>query len=81
MFTIIDLDEKRLQAAKSMGADAVIKVTSKDPKVVAAQVQEALGGRADASLECSGAPPSIRTAIYVSENTDQPLYSKIGYFR
>lgn len=53
--------------AKEMGADAVIKVTSKDPKVVAEQVQNGLGGRADITLECSGAPPSIRTAIFVGK--------------
>ena len=49
-----------------MGASAVIKVSSKDPKVTASQVEEVLEGPADITIECSGAPPSIRTAIYVS---------------
>lgn len=62
----LDLDEKRLQAAKEMGADAVVKVSSKDPKVITEQVKACFGGeRPDVTLECSGAPPSIRTAIYV----------------
>lgn len=61
-----DLDQSRLDFAKKMGADAVIKVTSRDPKDTAAQVEEALGQKSDVTIECSGAPPSIRTAIYVS---------------
>ena len=61
-----DLDQSRLDFAKTMGASAVIKVSSKDPKVTASQVEEVLEGLADITIECSGAPPSIRTAIYVS---------------
>ncbi|KAH3803706.1 hypothetical protein DPMN_131973 [Dreissena polymorpha] len=46
--------------AKEMGADCVVKVTSKDAKEVAAQVIEALGEKPDFTIECSGAPPSTR---------------------
>lgn len=61
-----DIDQKRLDFAKSMGADAIIKVASPDAKAIASQVEEVLGSLADVTIECSGAPPSIRTAIYVS---------------
>lgn len=64
-----DLDQSRLDFAKTMGASGVIKVSSKDPKVTAALVEEVLEGPADITIECSGAPPSIRTAIYVSTMT------------
>ncbi|KAK7116618.1 sorbitol dehydrogenase-like [Littorina saxatilis] len=65
---ITDLDQSRLDFAKTMGASAVIKVSSKDPKVTAAQVEEVLGEPADITIECSGAPPSIRTAIYATKS-------------
>ena len=55
-----------------MGADAIIKVTSRDPKDTSAAVEEALGEPADITIECTGAPPSIRSAIYVSSC---PLHS------
>lgn len=44
----------------------MVKVTSRDAKVTAQAVEEALGDKADISIECSGAAPSIQTAIYVS---------------
>nr|KAG5699578.1 hypothetical protein BaRGS_033774 [Batillaria attramentaria] len=54
----VDLDQSRLDFAKTMGADGVIKVTSRDPKETAAQVEEVLGEKADITIECSGAPPN-----------------------
>ncbi|XP_076465597.1 sorbitol dehydrogenase-like [Babylonia areolata] len=65
---ITDLDEKRLEFARQMGADHVIPVKSKDPKVTVTQVEEVLGEGADITIECSGAPPSIRTAIYATKS-------------
>jgi len=52
--------------AKDLGADFVLKITSKDPKEVATQIVECFGERPDIAIECSGAPSSARTAIYVS---------------
>ncbi|KAH3803654.1 hypothetical protein DPMN_131920 [Dreissena polymorpha] len=54
--------------AKEMGADCVVKVTSKDAKEVAAQVIEALGEKPDFTIVCSGAPPSTRTAIFATKS-------------
>ncbi|KAH3803612.1 sorbitol dehydrogenase-like isoform X1 [Dreissena polymorpha] len=65
---VTDIDEKRLVMAKEMGADCVVKVTSKDAKEVAAQVIEALGEKPDFTIECSGAPPSTRTAIFATKS-------------
>lgn len=63
-----DIDENRLTVAKQIGADHVVKVTSRDPKVTAQAIEEALGDKADITIECSGAAPSIQTAVYVSMN-------------
>ncbi|KAL8615952.1 hypothetical protein ACOMHN_034628 [Nucella lapillus] len=65
---ISDLDQSRLDFARKMGADHVIQVKSKEPKDTASLVEEALGEAADVTIECSGAPPSIRTAIYATKS-------------
>ena len=59
-----DLDEHRLQIAKSLGADFVFKVGGCDSKTLAKQI-EAEFGMADRTIECTGAESSIHTAIYV----------------
>jgi L-iditol 2-dehydrogenase len=52
--------------AKQLGADFVVKVTSKEPKEMAGQIEECFGEKPEITIECSGAPPSIKTAIFVS---------------
>ena len=54
--------------AKRIGADFTVQVTSRDPMVTVQAVEEALGDKADIAIECSGAAPSLRTAIYVSKS-------------
>ncbi len=61
-----DIDDHRLQTAKSMGADHVFKVTHKDHRGLADEIISTLGTRPDVSLECSGSDDSFNTAIYVS---------------
>lgn len=61
---ITDLDDQRLKIAKELGADFTVKVTSKDPRVVAQQIEACFGEKPSITIECSGAPPSVRTAIY-----------------
>eukprot|EP00128_Syssomonas_multiformis_P008003 Colp12_sorted_trinity150504_noHs@19368 len=61
---ITDLDEGRLAVAKRLGADHTFKVTRQDAKEFAANVAATLGGQADVAIECSGAEPAIRTAIF-----------------
>ncbi|XP_067665820.1 sorbitol dehydrogenase-like [Haliotis asinina] len=63
---ITDIDEKRLEFASKLGADYTFKVTSRDPAVTAQQIEETLGQPADKAIECSGATPSIWTAIYAT---------------
>lgn len=60
-----DIDEGRLRVAQQMGASYTVKVTTQDNRALAKQIEETLGCMPDRSIECSGAEPSIATAIYV----------------
>ena len=64
-FCTADIDEGRLKVAKEMGATYTLKVTSRDSRALADEVAAILGDRADCTIECSGAEPSVATAIYV----------------
>ena len=61
-----DISEHRLGVAKTMGADHIVHVTTRDAQAVAKLVEEAMGGMPDKTIECSGAEASIQTGIYVS---------------
>ncbi|XP_041362933.1 sorbitol dehydrogenase-like [Gigantopelta aegis] len=62
---VTDIDQTRLDFAKKLGADFTLKVT-KDPKETALQVEEVFGQPADITIECSGAPSSVKTAIFAT---------------
>ncbi|OWF40805.1 sorbitol dehydrogenase-like [Mizuhopecten yessoensis] len=64
---ITDIDDSRLEIAKTLGATHTVKVTSRDPEVVAKQVEDIMGDKAEITIECSGATPCVQTAIYVTE--------------
>ena len=64
-FLVSDIDEGRLRVAKEMGATYTLKVTSRDSLALAKEVESTLGCRPQQTIECSGAEPSIATAIYV----------------
>ena len=59
-----DLDENRLEFAKSLGADMTFKITSRDAKEVAALINREFG-QVDKTIECTGAESSVQTAVYV----------------
>ena len=64
---MLDLFESRLEMAKKMGADHVLKITKGDtPEDVAKIVAERLGDMPDRTIECTGAESAIQTGIYVS---------------
>lgn len=52
--------------AKKMGATYTLKVTSRDPMEMAQKIEELMDVMPEITIECSGATPSIQTAIYVS---------------
>ncbi|CAI8049829.1 Sorbitol dehydrogenase, partial [Geodia barretti] len=66
---ITDLDAGRLEVAKKLGADHVVQVSTRDSLQLSRIITEQLGCEPDQSIECSGAEPSIATAIYVRELT------------
>ena len=72
----VDLDENRLRVAKEMGATYTVKVTTRDSRALAKQIEDTLGCKPDRTIECSGAEPSIATAIYVSN----VMASLAGYY-
>lgn len=62
----IDLDAGRLEVAKQLGAAHTIQVKTRDTRLLAKHIEDTLGCKPDQSIECSGAQPSVATAIYVS---------------
>ncbi|XP_019627053.1 PREDICTED: sorbitol dehydrogenase-like [Branchiostoma belcheri] len=65
---ITDIDTKRLEVAKQMGADFPVHVTTRDGREVADQVVRALGCNPDVTVECSGAEPSVQTGIFATKS-------------
>lgn len=64
---ITDLDENRLKMAAELGADETLKITSRDGKEVADQIQQVFG-QADRTIECTGAESSIQTGIFATKS-------------
>jgi L-iditol 2-dehydrogenase len=62
---IADVDEHRLSVAKSLGADATVKVsTSTDDLAEEIElIQAAMGGDIDVSLDCAGFSKTMSTAL------------------
>ncbi len=48
-----------------MGASYTLKVTTRDGRALAKEIEATMGCQPDRTIECSGAEPSIATAIYV----------------
>lgn len=66
--TVTDIDKGRLNKAKELGADFVIKVDpKKDSKDLANKVIDSMGP-ADQTIECSGAEASFHAAIYATKS-------------
>ncbi len=80
MYFGVDIDDHRLSVAKAMGATYTVKVTTRDSRVMAEQIRSTLGCSPDHTLECSGAEPSIGTAIYVSQSILTPFQCSISQY-
>ncbi|GFN84553.1 ATP-binding cassette sub-family a member 3 [Plakobranchus ocellatus] len=65
---ISDIDERRLAFAKELGADHVINVRGKSPQDIAQEVEDSIGDKPNVTLECSGAPPSLSTAVFATRS-------------
>lgn len=72
-----DVDERRLQLARELGADYVINVQRESPEsLVASITQEGLG--ADVVYECSGAGPAVDQLLKLVRRRGR--YVQIGLF-
>ena len=70
LFLSQDLVEDRLKVAKEMGADHTIQITAKDSREMSQIITGQMECCPDKTIECSGAEPSIATAIYVGHTID-----------
>lgn len=61
----VDIVKQRLEVAKVMGADQVIKVDTKDSQKLANQIKDTMGVAPHITIECTGVESSVATAIYV----------------
>ncbi|XP_076817847.1 sorbitol dehydrogenase-like [Clavelina lepadiformis] len=66
---VTDLFQNRLDMAKKLGADYILKIErGKSPQDVAKQVEELLGVMPDRTIECTGAESAIQTGIYATKS-------------
>ena len=63
---VTDIDDFRLDYAKSQGADQVVNVLNKSEPDVAKEVSQLLGDRPDVTIECSGSDFSMRLGIHAT---------------
>ncbi|KAI9073710.1 hypothetical protein K1719_044334 [Acacia pycnantha] len=62
---IVDVDEHRLSVAKTLGADEIVKVSTKieDVNEEVAQIHKAMGSRVDVCFDCAGFNKTMTTAL------------------
>jgi len=76
---VSDLVEGRLEVAKELGADYVLKVDTKATgEELAKQVEEKLGVQPDVTIECSEAESSIKLAILATRSGGCVLLVGLG---
>jgi len=76
---VVDLVQGRLDVAKELGADFVIKIDTKaDVSVTAAEVEKLLGEKPNITIECSGAESSIKLAINATRSGGCVLLVGLG---
>ncbi|XP_023579838.1 sorbitol dehydrogenase [Octodon degus] len=63
---VTDLSASRLSKAKEVGADFVLQISQESPQEIARKVEELLGCKPEATIECTGAESAIQAGIYVS---------------
>jgi len=68
VFVCIDIVEQKLEVAKMMGADHVVKVNTNDSRKLANQIKDKIGVAPEIAIECTGVESSVATAIYVCMN-------------
>lgn len=64
---ITDIQESRLQVARTLGADVTVLADIKDPVKMAEKINEACSWLPDVTIECSGAPSSLQSAVFATK--------------
>ncbi|XP_071482458.1 sorbitol dehydrogenase-like [Diadema antillarum] len=64
---ITDLVQSRLDKAVQLGADHAVLVDSKDVQEMVKRIHTALGDKPNITLECTGAPAALQTAIHATQ--------------
>ncbi|XP_043926207.1 sorbitol dehydrogenase [Protopterus annectens] len=65
---ISDLSALRLEKARELGADFILKVEGEKPQELAKKVTEYLGCMPEITIECTGAEACIQTGIYATRS-------------
>lgn len=55
-----------MSKAKEVGADIVLQISKESPKEIASKVEDMLGCKPEATIECTGVESAIQSGIYVS---------------
>ncbi|XP_067656825.1 sorbitol dehydrogenase-like [Haliotis asinina] len=63
---VTDIGDDKLKVAKKVGATHTLNVRGLSPTEAAAAIEEVLGEPADVSMECTGVPSCVSTAIYAT---------------
>ncbi|KAG8181969.1 hypothetical protein JTE90_026907 [Oedothorax gibbosus] len=75
---VTDISESRLKFAKELGADSTICVTGMDSASLVTKIKSTIGDSPDIAIECSGAEPSIRTAIMATKSGGTVMLVGLG---
>lgn len=75
---VTDIDKKRLEFAKTMGADYTVLVDTEDTAVLIDRIVAQLGCRPRVTIECCGAESSIRLGLLVTQNSGRLVLVGMG---
>ncbi|VDM58439.1 unnamed protein product [Angiostrongylus costaricensis] len=78
---IIDLESRRLELARTLGADHIICVKEMSPSDVRSAVIDHLGTEPDVTIECTGAHTCIETAIRTTRSGGVIVLVGVGALR
>ncbi|KAJ8919061.1 hypothetical protein NQ315_016968 [Exocentrus adspersus] len=77
---VTDVIDVKLEMAKRLGADCVIKTSDMNEEQIINCVKELLGEDPTVSIECSGAEQSVRVALSVTRTAGKVVLVGVGNF-
>uniref|UniRef100_A0A0E0IFD3 Enoyl reductase (ER) domain-containing protein n=1 Tax=Oryza nivara TaxID=4536 RepID=A0A0E0IFD3_ORYNI len=78
---IVDVDEHRLSVARSLGADAAVRVSARAEDVgeEVERIRAAMGGDIDVSLDCAGFSKTVATALQATRGGGKVCLVGMGH--